>query len=247
MSSSESRVAVVTGAGGGLGSAVAELLGKAGVRVAMVDVDDAALTAASAAVPSSVTFATDLADPAACEALMPSVIERLGRVDILVNCAAILARRTLDDATPEYFDHVYAINARAPYFLMRGALRDMAPRGWGRIVNVTSTGVYAGGMNMTSAVYESSKGSVAVLTKMFAKAGAPHGVLVNSLCPGGMRTQMLTKDTPEEVLRQVEGLIPLGRLAEPVEVARMIAWLASDENSYATGATFDINGGLVMP
>jgi NAD(P)-dependent dehydrogenase (short-subunit alcohol dehydrogenase family) len=88
---------------------------------------------------------------------------------------------------------------------------------------------------------------VAVLTKMFAKAGAGDGVLVNSLCPGGMRTRMLTKDTPESVLRQVEDLIPLGRLAEPMEVARMIAWLVSDENSYATGATFDINGGLVMP
>jgi 3-oxoacyl-[acyl-carrier protein] reductase len=247
MNSSDARVAVVTGAGGGLGSAVAQLLGDAGTRVAMVDVDADALGDAATRVPGSVPFTTDLANADACEALIPSVLERLGRVDILVNCAAILARRSLDEATPEYFDHVYAINARAPYFLMRAALRDMAPRGWGRIVNVTSTGVYAGGMNMTSAVYESSKGSVAVLTKMFAKAGARDGVLVNSLCPGGMRTRMLTRDTPDSVLRQVEDLIPLGRLAEPIEVARMIAWLVSDANSYATGATFDINGGLVMP
>ena len=247
MNSSEARVAVVTGAGGGLGSAVAELVAAAGTRVAMVDVDADALRVTSARIPGSHGFNTDLADPEACESLIPSVIESLGRVDILVNCAAILARRSLDDATPEYFDHVYAINARAPYFLMRAALRDMAPRGWGRIVNVTSTGVYAGGMNMTSAVYESSKGSVAVLTKMFAKAGARDGVLVNSLCPGGMRTRMLTHDTPESVLRQVEELIPLGRLAEPIEVARMIAWLVSDDNSYATGATFDVNGGLEMP
>jgi 3-oxoacyl-[acyl-carrier protein] reductase len=247
MEASEARVAVVTGAGGGLGSAVAELLAAAGRRVAMVDVDADALRAAATRAPGSDPFTTDLADPRACEALIPSVIERHGRVDILVNCAAILARRSLEEATPEYFDHVYSINARAPFFLMRAAMRDMASRGWGRIVNVTSTGVYEGGMNMTSAVYESSKGSVAVLTKMFAKAGAGDGVLVNSLCPGGMRTRMLTKDTPESVLRQIGELIPLGRLAEPVEVARMIAWLVSDENSYATGATFDVNGGLVMP
>jgi NAD(P)-dependent dehydrogenase (short-subunit alcohol dehydrogenase family) len=111
---------------------------------------------------------------------------------------------------------------------------------------VTSTGVYAGGMTMTSAAYESSKGAVSVFTKMFAKEGARHGILVNALCPGGMRTQMLLRDTPQHVLDMVEEQIPIGRLAEPVEMARLIAWLVSDLNTYATGAAFDVTGGLSM-
>lgn len=239
------RVAIVTGAAGGLGGAVARLLDADGIRVAAVDIDAAGLDRLAGELTRTIALPGDLGDPAEPDRLVGETIARLGRVDILVNAAAILARKSLDDATVEHWDRVYAINARAPYFLSRAALRDMATRGWGRIVFVTSTGVYEGGMNMTSAAYESSKGSVAVLTKMFAKEGAKHGVLVNSLCPGGMRTQMLLKDTPESVLRQVEALIPLGRLAEPVEMGRMIAWLVSDLNTYATGAAFDVNGGLV--
>ena len=99
---------------------------------------------------------------------------------------------------------------------------------------------------MTSVVYEATKGAVAVLTKMFAKQGAPKGVLVNTVCPGAMKTQMLLNETPAEVVQYSLGQIPLNRLAEPMEVARMVAWLASDEASYTTGATFDIVGGRVM-
>lgn len=243
---STERVAIITGAAGGLGSAVAGLLDGDGVRTVLVDVDGDGLAAVASRLGRATTLPADLADPAECERVVADTIAKLGRVDILVNCAAILARRSLEDATPDYFDRVYAVNARAPFFLSRAAMRDMAGRGWGRIVMVTSTGVYVGGMNMTSAAYESSKGAVAVLSKMFAKEGAKHGVLVNALCPGGMRTQMLLRDTPPSVVEQVEAGIPLKRLAEPIEMARMIAWLVSDLNTYATGSTFDVDGGLTF-
>ena len=180
----DARVAIVTGAAGGLGSAVAGLLDGDGVRVALVDVDEARLDEVRGRLPLSTAFPTDLAIPGACDTLVGEVIGRLGRVDILVNAAAILARRELPDATPDYFDRVYAVNARAPFFLCRAVLPDMALRGWGRIVNVTSTGVYQGGERMTSAAYESSKGAVAVLTKMFAKAGAKDGVPGQHALPG---------------------------------------------------------------
>ena len=241
------RVAIITGAAGGLGSAVATLLDGDGVRTALVDIEPDALRDVAGKLVQAVSFVADLAEASECERVVSDVIASLGRVDILVNSAAILSRRSLEEATPEHFDHVFAINARAPFFLSRATMRDMATRGWGRIVNVTSTGVYEGGMAMTSAAYESSKGAVAVFTKMYAKEGAKHGVLVNALCPGGMRTQMLLRDTPPSILEAVEARIPLRRLAEPVEMARMIQWLVSDLNSYATGATFDINGGIVMP
>jgi 3-oxoacyl-[acyl-carrier protein] reductase len=124
---------------------------------------------------------------------------------------------------------------------------DMASRGWGRIVNVTSTGVYEGGFTMTSALYEASKGAVAVLTKMLARHGAGDGILVNTVCPGGMRTGMLLNETaPELVAKAEREMIPLHRIADPAEVGRMIAWLVSDQNTYATGAEFDITGGLAL-
>jgi 3-oxoacyl-[acyl-carrier protein] reductase len=100
---------------------------------------------------------------------------------------------------------------------------------------------------MTSALYEASKGAVAVLTKMLSRHGAESGVLVNTVCPGGMRTGMLLNETsPELVAKAEREMIPLHRLAEPKEVAQIIAWLVSDLNTYATGAEFDITGGLAL-
>ena len=126
-------------------------------------------------------------------------------------------------------------------------MNDMEKRKWGRIVNITSIGVYEGGASMTSALYEASKGAVTVFTKMFAKYGASRGILVNAVCPGAMRTPMLMSETSPEIVRAFESRIPLGRLAEPEEVARVVVFLAGDQVTYVTGATFDVNGGVVMP
>lgn len=246
------RVAVITGGGGGLGGAVARLLAEAGGhRLALVDNRAEALEPVLADVRARGVEAgpliANLGSAAEAESVVPRTIERFGRVDILVNAAAILHRQTFDAVTPRDFDDVFHINTLAPFLLCRAAMPDMASRGWGRIVNVTSTGVYEGGFTMTSAVYEASKGAVAVLTKMLSRHGAPDGILVNTVCPGGMRTRMLLEETsPELVAKAEREMIPLRRLAEPVEVARIIAWLVSDQNSYATGAEFDITGGIAL-
>jgi NAD(P)-dependent dehydrogenase (short-subunit alcohol dehydrogenase family) len=251
MNNSDRRVAVVTGAAGGLGSSVARLLAERGHDLALVDVRAQPLEELARELRANgakaQVVAADLAKVADCERVIAEAIGTLGKVDILVNAAAILARRALDDVTEDSFDAIFAVNARAPYFLTRAAMRDMEKRGWGRVVFVTSTGVYEGGMNMTSAPYEATKGAVAVFTKMFAKFGASKGILVNAVCPGGMRTSMLLDGTPADVVKEIEAKIPVGRLADPIEVGRMVAWLVGDEASYATGGTFDINGGLVMP
>ena len=189
----------------------------------------------------------DLGSAEAADAVVPRTIARFGRVDALVNAAAILHRREFDAATPSDFDAVFHINTLAPFLLARAAMPDMATRGWGRIVNVTSTGVYQGGFTMTSALYEMSKGAVAVLTKMLAMHGAGDGILVNTVCPGGMRTGMLLNETsPELVAKAEREMIPVHRLADAAEVGRMVAWLVSDLNTYATGAEFDITGGLAL-
>jgi 3-oxoacyl-[acyl-carrier protein] reductase len=250
--SAPERVVVITGGGGGLGGAVARLLAEEGAfRIALVDNRRDALDAVEAAVgPSGVevrSLAVDLSDPAAVETVVPWVVSTFGRVDALVNTAAILHRQGFDEVTPADFEAVFRTNAFAPFLLARAAMPDMASRGWGRIVNVTSTGVYEGGFTMTSALYEMSKGAVAVLTKMLSRHGAPDGILVNAVCPGGMRTRMLLDETsPELVAKAEREMIPLRRLAEPEEVGRIIVWLIGDLNSYATGAEFDITGGLAL-
>jgi NAD(P)-dependent dehydrogenase (short-subunit alcohol dehydrogenase family) len=195
----------------------------------------------------AVALVVNLGSPAEAEAVVPRTISRFGRVDAVVNAAAILHRREFGEVTPQDFDDVFHINTLAPFILARAAIPDMAPRHWGRIVNVTSTGVYEGGFTMTSALYEASKGAVAVLTKMLARHGAEHGVLVNTVCPGGMRTGMLLNETsPELVAKAEREMIPLRRIADPVEIGQMIAWLVSDLNTYATGSEFDITGGLAL-
>lgn len=250
MSAGSQRVAMVTGAAGGLGAAVARLLVGKGCAVGLVDlvcdklsnvVQD--LKVADGAIES---FPADLSDVSECERVVTDAVGRFGKLDILVNCAAIIARSPLDDVTADSFDHVFHVNARAPYFLMRAAMRDMRKRKWGRIVNITSFGVYQGGERITSAPYEATKGALAVFTKAFAKSGAPDGILVNSVCPGPMSTQMLLNSTPKEIVEGICHATPLKRIADPIEVAHTVAWLCSEENTYSTGATFDVGGGWGM-
>ena len=246
------RVAVITGAGGGLGSAVARLLAEAGgYRLSLVDNRADAVEAVAAEVRAlgaeAEAIVVNLGSAEEAETVIPRTVARFGRVDALVNAAAILHRRQFDEITPEDFDAVFHINTRAPLLLARAAMPDMASRGWGRIVNVTSTGVYEGGFTMTSALYEASKGAVAVLTKMLARHGASSGVLVNTVCPGGMRTGMLLNETsPELVAKAEREMIPLHRIADPAEIGQIIVWLVSDLNTYATGAEFDVTGGLAL-
>ena len=246
------RVAIITGAGGGLGGAVARLLAEGGgYRLCLVDNRLDAVEGVRAELAASgadvMALVVDLGVSDEAESVVPKTIEAFGRLDALVNAAAILHRQAYEEVTPRDFDDVFHVNTLAPFLLSRAAIPEMARRNWGRIVNVTSTGVYEGGFTMTSALYESSKGAVAVLTKMLARHGAEMGVLVNTVCPGGMRTGMLLNETsPELVAKAEREMIPLHRLADPTEVGRIIAWLVSDLNTYATGAEFDITGGLAL-
>jgi NAD(P)-dependent dehydrogenase (short-subunit alcohol dehydrogenase family) len=248
MNSSSARAAIVTGAAGGLGLAVAELLLDSGTRVSMVDVDEPRLATAAERSPGNPhVVAADLSHTAECDRVVAESTECWGRVDVLVNCAAILHRVDLFDLDEATFERIINTNLRSVFWLCRGVIPGMEERGWGRIVNVTSVGVHTGGYSTTSAVYECSKGAIQNLTKTLARAFAPKGILVNSVAPGGMRTRMILDETPPEVLEGVMRDIPLRRLAEPAEVAVVVAFLASERNTYASGASFDVNGGVAMP
>ena len=246
MTPDPSRVAVVTGAAGGLGLAVAECLLETGNRVTLVDVDGARLEGVAPAGADVHMVAADLGQTQECDRVIAEAVEHWGGVDVLVNCAAILNRVDMDDWNEEVFERIFNVNTRSVFWLCRAAVADMRKRGWGRIVNTTSVGIHTGGYSMTSAIYEATKGAVHNFTKTLSRHVAPEGILVNSVAPGGMRTKMLTAETPPELLEEVEKDIPLRRLADPREVAELVAFLASDRNTYATGGSFDSNGGVAM-
>jgi NAD(P)-dependent dehydrogenase (short-subunit alcohol dehydrogenase family) len=242
------RAAIVTGAAGGLGLAVAQLLAADGTRVMMVDIDAARLRDAAEGIAGDVRITVaDLSDTGDCARVVSEAEAAWGQVDILVNCAAILRRVDFFSFDEDVFARIVNTNLRSVFWLCRGVVPGMVERSWGRIVNVTSVGVHTGGYSLTSAVYETTKAGIGNLTKTLARSLAPDGVLVNSVAPGAMRTRMILDETPADVIEAVERDIPVRRLAEPVEVAQVVAFLASERNTYVTGAAFDANGGLAMP
>lgn len=243
----EQRAAIVTGAAGGLGLAVAQLLLDRGIRVLMTDVDAARLEQAADGLAGDVrTVVADISDTAGCARVVADAEASWRQVDVLVNCAAILHRVDFFSFDEDVFARIVNTNLRSVFWLCRGVIPGMVERKWGRIVNVTSVGIHTGGYSLSSAVYETTKAGVGNLTKTLARSLAADGVLVNSVAPGAMRTRMILDETPPEVVEAVGRDIPVGRLAEPAEVAQVVAFLASDLNTYVTGAAFDANGGLAM-
>ena len=241
------RAAVVTGAAGGLGLAVVELLLRDGIDVSMVDIDGAKLAEVAAPLGNSVhQIAADLSSTDDCRRVVLEALERWGNVDVLVNCAAILQRVDLFELDEDTFARVINTNLRSVFWLCRGFLPGMQERGWGRIVNVTSVGIHTGGYSVSSAVYESTKAGIHNFTKTLARSFACEGVLVNSVAPGMMMTRMILEQTPADVVEAVARDIPLGRGAEPREVAEVVAFLASQRNTYVSGASYDVNGGAIM-
>lgn len=164
---------------------------------------------------------------------------------MLVNNAALIGRAPLEDITPTLFDQVIAVNLRAPLFLSRAALSVMRPNRHGRIINIASMAARTGGTSDVY-IYGASKAGLVRITRALAKLAAPENVRINAVLPSNIEAPMLRGVFPQAVLDQVVSQIPLGRTAEPAEVAELVLWLASDASSYVTGASWDINGGWYM-
>ena len=245
----EGKVAIVTGAARGIGAAIAETFAAAGATAVVSDIDAELAEAQAARIRDgggqASAISADVSKPIECDRLAATAEERHGAVHILVNCAAVCPRIDIPDMTEPDYDRIMDTNLKSVYFLSRAAGRAMRRAGWGRIVNMTSVGARTGGMHRVT-VYAASKAAIISMTKGFARHYAPDGILVNAVAPGAVDTRLIRMLPPEDQQATID-VIPLKRLSSPNEIARAVLFLASEENTYITGATTDINGGSFMP
>jgi NAD(P)-dependent dehydrogenase (short-subunit alcohol dehydrogenase family) len=226
------RIALVTGGASGIGAAVAARLRDGGAEVVTFDAND------TADVQGDVTRSADL------DAAVASMEERHGRLDVLVNSAGIPGEslRTVD-VTDEEWERVLSVNATGSFYACRAALPGMIARGYGRIVLVASIAGKDG--NPMAGAYSASKAAVIAMTKAIGKDVAGTGVLVNCIAPAVIETPILDGLSQHHIDYMVER-IPLGRMGTADEVAALVAWLASEDCSFSTGATYDISGGRAV-
>jgi NAD(P)-dependent dehydrogenase (short-subunit alcohol dehydrogenase family) len=246
----EDRGVVVTGGAGGIGCEVAKAFALAGARVAVVDLDRERCEAVVAGLDTPgrhLAIGADLGDLAAQEAVLRRVRDELGRFDVLAHLAAVLRRReTIDDVTEEDWDVQLDVNLKATFFLNRWAARLFREQGdGGRIINFTSQGWWTGGFG-GSVVYAASKGGIVSMSRGLARTLAPDGITVNTVSPGAADTTMMREGLTDEALAGFASMIPLGRMAQPSELAGIVLFLASDHASYITGATVNVSGGQLM-
>lgn len=251
------KVAVITGGAQGIGEAVARLFAARGVAgLFLVDRNGDKARAVAGALTASGTpaegFTADLADMAQVEAVIPAAEKRFGRIDVLVNCAGLTDRGTVWDTTPELWDRMFAINVRAPFFLMQGALKLMDRDGIeGAIVNIVSVNAHGGTSFLTP--YSSSKAALAILTKNVAHSVSNRRIKVNGLnlgwvdTPGEHTTLKRFHNAPEDWLETAEAGRPWGRLMKPDEVARAVAFLATEESGLMTGSVIDFDQVVIGP
>lgn len=242
------RVAVVTGAAQGLGQAIADRLVSEGYRVAYADInDEGCVQAAEAQDPSgemALPLHVDVRTLESVEACFGEVLGRWDEVDVWVNNAARTASQPFLEIDPAEWDDVLAVNLRGTYFGCRVAGAHMCSRRSGRIINLASL---AGqwGRSLTGAHYAASKGGIQALTRTAASAFASSGVTVNAIAPAAIEGPQAAAMPPDKLAAYAEQ-IPIGRLGRPVEVSTVAAFLASEEASFITGATYDVNGGMLM-
>lgn len=232
------RTALVTGAAGGIGKAIVSALRQQGVIVAGVDQHDC---------DGDHVFSGDLMDPLFCDALPKRATDAMGRLDILVNNAGIITRGKITEASDQDYARSMAINVEAPFRLCRAAIPIMARAGQGAIVNVASCwGVHPG---PNHPIYIMSKAAIASLTQCLGIDHAHQNIRVNGVCPNEVNTPMIRTGfetrglDPDRGIDELNASVPLGRIAEPEDIADIVVFLASDQARYLCGALIEANGG----
>ena len=260
------RACVVTGASRGIGLATARLLCAEGADVlliarsegALLEAADECAEAGQDAGGRAESLVADVTEPGAAARIVSEADDRLGQLDVLVNNAGTARWRDIDDVPDEDWYAAWEVNVMAPMRLMRAAAPGMRERGWGRIVNVSSTAGKRPSASMPE--YSVAKAAELSLSRLFADRLAPHGVLVNAICPGPVKSELWMDEgglldqskemaghaSRDEALEAAGSKRPIGRLAEPEEIAGAIAFLCSEHASYTSGAAWSVDGGTVQ-
>ncbi|MDQ2649102.1 MAG: SDR family oxidoreductase [Actinomycetota bacterium] len=239
----DGKVALITGAGSGMGRASVEVFVREGARVLAVDITGAQDETAADVGDAVVPFQCDVSDEAQVEAAFAAAVEAFGRVDIVCNVAGIADGMPLADITMEHYDRIMDVNLRGVVLGTKHALRTMLPTGGGVILNWSSTGGL-NGSRMPTTAYSASKAGVIAVTKQAAIEYGEQGIRANTLCPGFVETAMSGGKGAAERFPQLVGGTALKRGGQPEEVAEVASFLASDRASLVTGITVPIDGGL---
>ncbi|MBI1962437.1 MAG: 3-oxoacyl-ACP reductase FabG, partial [Candidatus Rokubacteria bacterium] len=237
------KVALVTGAAGGIGAATARRFGREGALVVVNDARADGLEAVAADVRAAgskaLVVAGDVTKKADCELMVGAAVREFGRLDILINNAGINRDAMAAKMTEEQWDAVLAVNLKGTFLCAQAALPGMRERGWGRVVNTSSIGSLG---NIGQANYAASKAGVIGLTKTLALEYAKYGVTVNAVAPGPVMTAMLA-GVPDAIKEKIIAMVPVGRIAAPDEIASVHVFLASDEAAFITGQVIFADGG----
>jgi NAD(P)-dependent dehydrogenase (short-subunit alcohol dehydrogenase family) len=247
----DGKVVLVTGATSGIGAAIAEACAVAGATLMLTgrsaERGNLALKRAQAHGAQAQFLAGNLSDPHWPDVIVAETAKRLGRLDALINNAGIIYRGTVADCSDAEWDDIVAVNMTAVFRLSRAVVRRMRAQGSGTIVNIASDWGLVGGRNAFA--YCASKGAVVQMTRAMAADHAKDNIRVNCVCPGDVDTPMLASGIAKRGMTQEQGLkhlgdhVPLGRVAQPEEIARAVVFLASDASSYMTGAMLAVDGG----
>jgi 3-oxoacyl-[acyl-carrier protein] reductase len=245
MKSLEQKVAIITGSSRGIGAQIAETLALAGASVVVNYASNK--TAADQVVANikakggeAIALCGDVSNTTEMRSMFDSTITKYGKIDILINNAGTILYKTIHDTTDEDFERIFAINVKGTF----NTLREAATRleSGGRIVNFSSSTTRL--MLPTYGAYCATKGAVEQLTRVFAKEVGARGITVNSISPGPTNTELFTEGKTEEVIQRLAGMAALGRIGEPIDIARILLFLVSREASWITGQNIGANGGF---
>lgn len=241
------KVAIITGAGSGIGEATAFKFAREGAKVAVCDIKlDAAERVATEIRDcggTALAFCVDVTDKRSIGGMVDGVMAAWGRIDTLINNAGIVQDAQFKKMTDEQFERVVDVNLKGVYNCTKAVVDVMLEQHSGCILNASSiVGLYG---NFGQTNYAAAKFGVIGMVKTWARELGRKGIRANAICPGFVETPIL-RSMPEKVLRMIEDRVPLGRLAKPEEIANTYAWLASDEASYINGAVIEVSGGVTI-
>ncbi|MDH3674442.1 MAG: glucose 1-dehydrogenase [Anaerolineae bacterium] len=239
------KIVLITGAASGMGAATAREFRAAGGQVVIVDRNDRLAAQVASEIEAGPPVIGDVSNPTFCDRAVETTLERYGRLDVLVNAAGIIVRADALNTSNEQWQRIMNVNVNGVFFMSRAAIGPMKKQARGVIVNFGSIWGDVGAAGVVA--YCASKGAVHQLTRAMALDYVKDGIRINAVCPGEVNTPMLASERTEpvtpELMQHLADTVPLGRLAEPAEIARVVLFLASDAASYMTGTMVTVDAG----